>query len=470
MGGGPAIGTQDMLRKQRRPDEAITRCRTPVVTRTMSRTAGQWLLGAARKARLDAAVLVVAPLVHASACVTTAAVPVSGTIAGVRVESTADAEIARYYLEHYLPGDVTDAELHARIAELHRRYADRLPDRYELADLAAQTSNDFAGLFFAQLVSQQPLNRQFQARFARELRRLSATGDMSVDETPFEVVFVPAWLYIDRWQTGAKLTVPHDALAAAGVATHIVPVIQDAPIAQNAAIIADTIRDLAKTGKQYMLVTVSKSGAEVAAALSTLLTREESRHVRAWVNIAGALRGTPLVDELLDPPVGILMRPVFWVRGWNVDGASSLSPSELRSRFDPAKLPADLAVVNVVGVPVSGQLTEYGREASALLDPFGPHDGVTLIADSMVPGRPTIVGVGLDHYFRTPDMPGWAIALYKILASELPALTFVPPADQRPAASWSGDAARSMRLYCAGGDAPGGRTLCGGRPLPSWLD
>jgi hypothetical protein len=76
----------------------------------------------------------------------------------------------------------------------------------------------------------------------------------------------------------------------------------------------------------------------------------------------------------------------------------------------------------------------------------------------------------MDHYFRTPEMPRWAVAIYRMVTSELSALAFVPPEDQRPAAAWSGDAARSMRLYCAGSDAPGGRDLCAQGTLPSWLD
>src|SRR5688572_32792496 len=82
------------------------------------------------------------------------------------------------------------------------------------------------------------------------------------------------------------------------MAQHFVETVEDGAIEANAEIVAAAIRSRANNGRRLIVVSVSKSGAEVATAL-TRLGASGTSEVAAWVNIAGTLQGSPLADESL---------------------------------------------------------------------------------------------------------------------------------------------------------------------------
>ena len=57
-----------------------------------------------------------------------------------------------------------------------------------------------------------------------------------------------------------------------------------------------------QSGHRLIVVSASKSGPEVALAL-TKLGPAGTRHIAAWVNIVGALQGTPLADTRALPEI-----------------------------------------------------------------------------------------------------------------------------------------------------------------------
>jgi len=59
----------------------------------------------------------------------------------------------------------------------------------------------------------------------------------------------------------------------------------------------------------------------------------------------------------------------------------------------------DILVVNYLGVPLSGQLSQHSRDKYPLLRSSGPTDGLTLLADVLAPSSLTIVALGSDHFF-----------------------------------------------------------------------
>ena len=59
------------------------------------------------------------------------------------------------------------------------------------------------------------------------------------------------------------------------------------------------IKQLRGLGLHLVVVSASKSGAEVALALGRVLTPAETSHVRAWVSIGGVLRGSPVADRIV---------------------------------------------------------------------------------------------------------------------------------------------------------------------------
>src|SRR5262245_42926349 len=93
-----------------------------------------------------------------SAC---AGLPVPGTLGMQTIEARVDSDAARYYLEHYLAGNRTDAALDERIDRVYQTANGHLPDRSDLKHLSDDFSVDFAALYFADQITRIPVNRRF---------------------------------------------------------------------------------------------------------------------------------------------------------------------------------------------------------------------------------------------------------------------------------------------------------------------
>ena len=98
-----------------------------------------------------------------SACV--AGLPVRGKVGMQTIETRVDSEAARYYLEHYLPGNRMDTELDERIDRVYQNANGGLPDRGELKRLSDEFSVDFAALYLADQIAHMPVNRRFRIAF-----------------------------------------------------------------------------------------------------------------------------------------------------------------------------------------------------------------------------------------------------------------------------------------------------------------
>jgi hypothetical protein len=97
-----------------------------------------------------------------SAC---AGLPVRGSVGMQTIETRVDSEAARYYLEHYLPGNRMNTELDERIDRVYQNANGSLPDRNELKHLSDDFSVDFAALYFADQITHAPVNRRFRIAF-----------------------------------------------------------------------------------------------------------------------------------------------------------------------------------------------------------------------------------------------------------------------------------------------------------------
>jgi hypothetical protein len=349
-----------------------------------------------------------------------ARIPVSGEVAGKLIHATVDAEPARYFVEAYLRGVRTPSVLDQRIEALDRTYAERLPSREELSELSRELSLDFATLFLAHKIDQQLGSSRLKAAAGRVMAAPSDAAARALIPTSAAVMFVPAWMYKDNPEIGADLECPRRAIADAGIATMRVPVKQDGTVEVNAAIIAQSIRDTRDAGRPFIIVSLSKSGIEVAEAL-TALAPDERRHIKAWINLEGTLRGTPLAAAALSFPGVVPVVPYFWVKGWDLAALRTLLPEVRRARWPRVAVPEDIYVVNFVATPLAAELTALGESGYSRMADDGPNDGLSLIIDTLVPGRQTIVALGVDHYMAYPDRPRRVLAVLAGVAEEVEA-------------------------------------------------
>lgn len=290
----------------------------------------------------------------------------------------------------------------------------RLPDRVQLRELAQHVSVDFAALAFAGVLGNDETSRAVQAVFDQALRDGADCSEeilRRAEGFPYTVLFAPAWLYRSHPEVGADFARQRRLLERLGIPHQLVPTPESGSVENNAAVVAAAVRDAGREGRPLILVSTSKSGAEVALALSRLLTPEESAGVAAWLNAGGALGGSPLADIALRPPASWLTRTVLWFTGWNLAGLTSITTGPSRERLDGARLPDSIAVVNLVAVPVSGTVGRRLWGSYNIMRRHGPNDGVVLLADAVWPGGANLVALGSDHLLTAmqDDAPGLAL-------------------------------------------------------------
>jgi len=284
-------------------------------------------------------------LLALSAC---AGLPVRGTVGGQTIETRVDSEAARYYLGSYLAGNRTNPTLDARIDQIYQAIDGHLPGRIELKELSDEFSVDFAALYMADQIARVPANRRFRSAFEQVYeytRKAFPEGRMQVPQAGnYDVLLVPTYLYKRITFTGADMAAPRKALQKVGFTCHFVETQDDGTIEANADLVAAAIRALAPSGRRLIIVSASKSGAEVALAL-TKLGPAETHHVAAWINTVGALQGTPLIDDRVLPEVEFIVGKV------NPAGVASMTTTQSRQRFESFRIPKPVLVANYSGIP-----------------------------------------------------------------------------------------------------------------------
>ena len=184
---------------------------------------------------------------------------------------------------------------------------------------------DFAALAFAQEIGTDERSRTAQAAFDRFLEEDPVSSEEGLRRPgafPYVVLFIPSWLHRSHSDKGGDFARQRSLLDRLGIANALIDTAESGSVEDNAAVIAAAIRDVAETKGPLILVSASKSSAEVALALSRLLAREETARVAGWINVAGALGGTPLADVALRPPASWGLRLIFWLKGWNWTASS----------------------------------------------------------------------------------------------------------------------------------------------------
>jgi hypothetical protein len=338
-----------------------------------------------------------------SAC---AGISARGSVGSQTIETRVDSEVARYYLANYLAGERTDPALDERIDRVYQATNGNIPDRAELKRLSDDFSVDFAALYFADQIARAPVNRRFRRAFDQAYDyALHAFPNGQVKlRADYDVLVVPTYLYKRFFAAGADMAVPRAALQKAGLTCHFVETDDDGPVESNAEIVAAAIRARAPSGRRLIILSASKSGPEVALAL-TQLGPAGTGHVAAWINAVGAIQGTPLADDNIFPELEYIMGKLDPL------GMESVTTTRSRQRFESFRIPEHLLVVNYFGIPVSGSVSFLIRRSYSPMRKYGPNDGNVLLSDMIFPGGITLFNLGGDHFMRNKPLDISTVAL-----------------------------------------------------------
>lgn len=335
----------------------------------------------------------------------------SGTVAGHRLAGTVDSPHARDYL--------AGRPLPAELAEMRAQYLEHglVPSRTALAAIARRYSPDVATLLLIETVSAQPDARNLRRRFEAEVASLRGRGLENTD-TQFPedlvVLVVPGWFYVAHAaDTGADLADQRRILEEMGVDNHLVPIDENGTVEDNARIVADAIRE--HSDRPVLLVSASKGGAEVAYALARGLEPADTRAIVGWISIGGVLRGTPFADRVFQPDLCWLARLKLRSEGFDMEGARSLQTTN--PSFRDLNVRAHFPIVTYIASPLSGHISDRGSFGYNRMRDHGPNDGLTLLADELIPGSTPLLVPGVDHFFEHEDTALWTAALFRILAA-----------------------------------------------------
>lgn len=375
-------------------------------------------------ARRGVALLGASLLAWLSACATSPGFPVQGQVAGQRVATTVDSDVARYYLGHYLHGDRSDRDL---VQAIERALLEQEADPYDreaLERLSRRLSTDFATIHFVARLYERAANRRAQDAFHAHLARVRASRSASRPASPhvldtYVLAFVPGYAYRRDRTTGADFARPRAILRENGFRTVLIETDELGSVERNAELVAASLDRLAEREERIIVVSASKGGPEVALALGERLSAGASGRVEAWISVGGLLRGSPYADRFLRWPGRWLARIVLAFLGLPPSVVRDMSTGVRRPAFARLHLPAHLLTVQYVGAPLSGQIAKSTRGRYEALRALGPNDGLTLLSDELVPGGVVITDVGLDHYYRDAAIDLKTLALAYVVLDEL---------------------------------------------------
>ena len=351
-------------------------------------------------------------------CVTPKGLIASSTVAGQAITVRVDSEWELYYLEEYLTANRVENELAQSIdAALHTTQADPY-NAESLRHLSETFSTDFATLFFVSELYKNPENKKRQDRFQIVFNALSESHELPptpFDKTACVIAFIPGYGYKMDTSTGSDFAQQRKLLEEMGFQVELIETNEVGTVEENADYIAGSIRDLALRQQEVILVSASKGGPEVALALGELLTIDESNHVKAWISVGGILKGSPYADHLSRHPFRCIIENIGIMLGHPRGTIENLGTAVRQSVLERLTLPPHLLTVHYVGAPLSSQIESDNKGRYMALKDLGPNDGLTLLADELLPGGITITELGLDHYFRDPQIDLKTLALTHVV-------------------------------------------------------
>lgn len=370
------------------------------------------------------AALILVPM--AGKCAPYPRIPVRGYVAEKAISTTVDSVLAKYYLESQSTGQATNSIWDRRIADIEQRFKSHPLDWLELEKVSGETSPDFATLFFIRQTLSDTTNERFQTNYAQEIKRVKSCtrlsgwpGIVRNELKQYKLLFVPGFHYVSDKTSGADFFYERQFMRRVGLDVRLIATEEDGTIEDNAALIAAAVRAESRSRARLILVSTSKGGPETALALGKILQPNETGSVKAWVTVGGLMRGTSLADEVTSWPESTVARIIFLFGGMQFRGVAGLTTSASQKRMNALRLPRSILIVQFVAAPLSGDIHADVRSRYLKLRRFGPNDGLTLLADELLPNGITIFEPGLDHFYQEPDIYLRSLALINIIADAL---------------------------------------------------
>lgn len=345
-----------------------------------------------------------------SSCIPEKRLLVNGTLYGRAIQTTVDDELARLMLI-----DPNSRE----VESLFAAHESEPLSTTTLAGIAEEHSMDVATLYFMQRAYQNERNKSAQDRYLAHLDQFGgdSVGPQLAALKGYYVAFVPGLDYNDT-TNGGNFARQRRLLSAHGVQNEMIVTGDWGYTDDNAAIVAARLKELSVEHERIIVVSASKGGLETAVALGRIMKPEESTAVKAWVSVGGILKGSPVADTYLHWPKCWVAEVGLKFVGQKIDLVKDVSYAKRADEFDGFTFPEHLMRLHFIGAPLATQVEKRIRSHYCSISSFGPNDGITPLADEVTDDGVIITELGLDHYYKSPDIDKKTIALALVVAEE----------------------------------------------------
>lgn len=334
------------------------------------------------------------------------------------IKTTLDSELAQYYLENYLNGKKSNSSFDNKIDQIHSEYSKHVPNRNILLEISKQTSLDFAAIYFAHKTLKQKGNTKLQKDFLKYLND-ARNNKLSFIKNEYDILLVPGFDYADNGHiTGADFAKPISLLKNSGFNTRLVEIDPIGSVEENALFVSETIRQ--SKNRKLLIGGASSAGPAIHLALGNYLKPNETKHVKAWLNLGGILQGSPLLDIFSKGFKGSLFDFVVWIKKWRMGSFDSMRSEISQNRFRKNNIPKHILTLNYIGMSLSGNISRFASDKYRMMKDLGPNDGLALLPDLLAPNSLTILAEKSDHFFaEDPEIDIKTVALLKTIVSEL---------------------------------------------------
>ncbi|NJN33734.1 MAG: hypothetical protein HC817_05240, partial [Saprospiraceae bacterium] len=301
-----------------------------------------------------------------------------------------------------------------KVLDLFTAYKDKHLNTKTLSEISNKYSPDVSTFYFLQKLYQKPTNKEAHDLYLNYYDQIKAQDfNDTIDDLlkSYVVVFVPGLAYKEDTTTGADFARQRKLLTEKGVRNELIEIGEWDLVENNANLIAQRLKYLASVNEKILLVSASKGGLETAIALGTILTPEDIKSVKSWINVGGILRGSPIADNYLKFPKCWLAEVALWTKGKKINLVKNISYNDRQRAFDSITFPEHINIINFVGLPLSTRIDKKIKSRYCSMIKLGPNDGLSPIADLTVENGITISELGLDHYFRDDNIDVKTLAL-----------------------------------------------------------
>lgn len=340
-----------------------------------------------------------------ASCLPKTSIPVIGQLFSRPFQANVDHDLAKLMLTN--PQD-------PQVQALFEVHQGKPLNTETLAHISKDYSTDVATFYFLQRAYQDSINKEAQDLYTKYYEQQSSSANNNPNLTALQgyfLVFVPGLAYKEDTTTGADFARQRRLLTSIGIANELIEIGEWDLADVNAQLIAQRLRELSVNHEKIMVVSASKGGLETAIALGKIMNPEETSAIKAWINVGGILRGSPIADDYLKAPKCWLAGVMLRFKGKRMNIVQDMSYQNRKETFDQLRFPENIKIFNFVGAPLSNNIDREIRSRYCSMIKLGPNDGLTPLADEITNKGIVVSEPGLDHYFRDGDIDKKTLAL-----------------------------------------------------------